>query len=432
MVRQVFTGSMIHADENGEVIFKESVTILVEDGQIVDVTENPDQQKIDAFHADEVNNLSPGQFIIPGFIDCHIHAVQFPNLGLGYDKTLLDWLETYTFPLERQYTSQELAEKVFEVVVKRTIQTGTTTACYFASLYTEASAILGQKCSQFGQRAFIGKVNMNDPRDDGYYETTEKSIETTKAFIEAIDKIADPLVKPIITPRFALSCDLDLMKQLAEIAKEKDLHIQSHVSENKDEIKAVKEKFGLATYTDVYETAGLLTNKTILAHGVYLEDSELSTLAKTGTAIIHCPTSNLNLKSGLCDVRRLKANNVNVGIGTDVSGGSSYNILDEIRSVLHVSNAVSFSSTGDYVPLDYKDVFTMATLGSAKALSIEDKVGNFMPGKEFDALVIDSNAENSLLDNFTDYTLEENLQRFIYSGNDHNIVSVYVKGRKVK
>ncbi|EFN64634.1 Guanine deaminase, partial [Camponotus floridanus] len=315
---------------------------------------------------------------------------------------------------------------------KRTIQTGTTTACYFASLYTEASAILGQKCSQFGQRAFIGKVNMNDPREDGYYETTEKSIETTKAFIEAIDKIADPLVKPIITPRFALSCDLDLMKQLAEIAKEKDLHIQSHVSENKDEIKAVKEKFGLATYTDVYETAGLLTNKTILAHGVYLEDSELSTLAKTGTAIIHCPTSNLNLKSGLCDVRRLKANNVNVGIGTDVSGGSSYNILDEIRSVLHVSNAVSFSSTGDYVPLDYKDVFTMATLGSAKALSIEDKVGNFMPGKEFDALVIDSNAENSLLDNFTDYTLEENLQRFIYSGNDHNIVSVYVKGRKVK
>ncbi|XP_011251638.2 guanine deaminase [Camponotus floridanus] len=434
MPRQIFIGSMIHADENEEVIFKKNVTILVDDGKIIDVMENPDQQKIDNFHADEVNNLSSGQFIIPGFIDCHTHAVQFPNLGLGFDKTLLDWLETYTFPLERQYTDQEFAEKVFEIVVKETIFNGTTTACYFASLYTEASAILAQKCSDLGQRAFIGKINMNAPRDDGYYESTEKSIETTKAFIEAVEKIGNPLVQPIITPRFALSCDMELMKKLANIAKEKDLRIQSHVSENKDEVKAVKEKFGKA-YTNVYDTVGLLTNKTILAHGIYLEDSELDILAKRGTAIIHCPCSNINLKSGLCDVRKIKDKNIVVGLGTDVSGGSNYSFLGEIRSALHVS--ISLHLTGDdvprdYVPLDYKDFFIMATLGGAKALSIEDKVGNLLPGKEFDALIIDLNAEHSFLNNFREYTLEENLQRFIYSGNDRNIVSVYVKGRKVK
>ncbi|XP_025269121.1 guanine deaminase [Camponotus floridanus] len=433
MVRQVFSGPMIHADENGEVIFKKWVAILVEDGKIIDVMENPttDRQKIDDFHADQVNNLSPGQFIIPGFIDCHIHAVQFPNLGLGYEKTLLDWLETYTYPLEKQFTDEKLVKQVFEVVVKRTIQTGTTTACYFSSLYTEVSMILAEKCSQFGQRAFVGKANINVPRDNGYYESTEKSIETTKAFIKAVEEIGNPLVRPIITPRHALSCSMELLQALAKIAKEKDLHIQSHIAEIKNQAKGIKRAFGETTCTAIFESAGLLTNKTILAHGTYLEDSELPILAKRGTGIIHCPSSNINLKSGLCDVRRLKANNIDVGLGTDVSAGSSYSILDEMRSALHVSNSLHLTRH-NYVPLDYKDVFSMATLGNAKALSIEDKIGNLMSGKEFDALVIDLEAGNSLLDNFREYTLEEKLQRFIYSGNDNNIVSVYVKGRKIK
>ncbi|CAL1685490.1 unnamed protein product [Lasius platythorax] len=434
MVRQVFIGPMIHTDENGELIIKESIAIFIEDGKIIDVTENPmtDQQKIHDFHADKVNNLSHGEFMIPGFIDCHTHAVQFPNLGLGYDKCLLDWLETYTFPLEKKYTDTKFAEQVFEAVVKRTIEAGSTTACYFASLYTEASAILAEKVAELGQRAFIGKINMNAPRNDGYYESTEKSIKDTMAFLESVEQIGNPLVRPIITPRFALSCNMELMQELAKIAKAKDLHIQSHVSENEAEIKAVKEIFKeQSSYTAVYEAAGLLTSKTVLAHGVHLEDSELAMLEKRGTAIIHCPSSNTYLRSGLCDVRRLKAKNIKVGLGTDVSGGSSYSMLDEMRSVLHVSNCLSITRH-DHVPFNYKDVFHMATLGGAKALSIEDKVGNLMPGKEFDALIIDLNAKSSLLDNFKKYTLEERLQRFIYSGDDRNIVSVYVRGRKVK
>ncbi|XP_029674316.1 guanine deaminase-like [Formica exsecta] len=137
------------------------------------------------------------------------------------------------------------------------------------------------------------------------------------------------------------------------------------------------------------------------------------------------------LRSGLCDVRRLKAKNIKVGLGTDVAGGSSYSMLDEMRSVLHVSICLSLMKH-DHVPFNYKEVFHMATLGGAKALSIDDKVGNLMPGKDFDALIINLNAKNSLLDNFKEYTLEEKLQRFIYSGDDRNIVSVYVRGRKVK
>ncbi|XP_020283668.1 guanine deaminase [Pseudomyrmex gracilis] len=438
MVQQVFIGPVIQTDESGELIIKEHLAIFTQDGKIIRIEENVPigQQEIEYylkdFSVDEVNILSHGQFMIPGFIDCHIHAVQFPNLGLGYDKSLLDWLETYTFPLEKRYTDTNFAERVFDAVVKQTIRTGTTTACYFASLYAEACIILANKAAELGQRAFIGKVNMNFPREDGYYESTEKSIENTVAFIESIEQIGNSLVRPVITPRFALSCDMQLMKRLGEIAKARDLHIQSHVSENLAEIDAVKKAFSdQFSYTAVYDSAGLLTSKTLLAHGVYLEDSELVILKERGTAIIHCPSSNIYLKSGLCDVQRLKAHNIKVGLGTDVSGGASYSILNEMRSVLQVSNSLSMMKD-NYTQLSYKDVFHMATSGGAKALSIEDKLGNLMPGKEFDALIIDLNAEGSLLDNFREYTLEEKLQRFIYSGDDRNVISVYIKGKKVK
>lgn len=442
-IRQVFIGPLIHTDDNEELIVKEYAAVFIEDGKIICIAEKSPHDVLSSwtvwvddilkvFCAKEVNRLINGQFMMPGFIDGHTHAVQFPNLGLGYDKCLLDWLETYTFPLERKYIYTEFAEKVFEAVVKRTIEMGTTTACYFASLYAEASIILAQKAAKLGQRAFIGKVNMNAPRDDGYCESTEKSIKDTVTFIKSIEQIGNPLIKPIITPRFALSCDMELMQELAKIAKTKDLHIQSHVSENIAEIAAVEEMYSnQSSYTAVYDAAGLLTSKTVLAHGVHLADSELAILKARGTAVIHCPSSNTYLKSGLCDVQRLKANNIKVGLGTDVSGGTSYSMLDEMRSVLQVSNCLSFTKD-NYIPLNYKDVLHMATLGCAKALSIEDRVGNFMPGKEFDALIIDLNAKGSLLDNFIDYTLEEHLQRFIYAGDERNIASVYVNGRKVK
>ncbi|KYN06027.1 PREDICTED: guanine deaminase [Cyphomyrmex costatus] len=435
MVRQVFFGPLIQTNDKEELIIQENVAVFVDDGKITSILENPKDHErefqLERKIRDEIIVLSHGQFMMPGFIDAHTHAVQFPNLGLGYNKGLLDWLETYTFPLEKQYTDTKFAERVFEAVVKRTIKMGTTTACYFASLYADACAILAQKTAKLGQRAFIGKVNMNTPRDDGYYENTLTSVIDTIGFIKSIEIIGSPLIKPIITPRFALSCDMELMQKLAEIAKSKDIHIQSHVSENKDEIIAVKQAFPhLPSYTAVYDAAGLLTNKTVLAHGVYLEDDELTILKERGTAVIHCPSSNTNLKSGLCDVQRLKANSIKVGLGTDVSGATSYSMLNEIRSVLQVSNCLSLTRD-NYTPLSYKDVFHMATLGGAKALSIDDKVGNLMIGKEFDALIIDMNAEGGLLDNFKEYTLEENFQRFIYAGDERNIVSVYVNGKKV-
>ncbi|KZC07509.1 Guanine deaminase, partial [Dufourea novaeangliae] len=393
----IFIGSFIHTNEHGELIA-----------------------------------VDHGAIYVGNFIDCHIHAVQLPNLGVGYDKTLLEWLETYTFPLEKKYVDEKFAEQVFDAVVKHTIAQGTTTACYFASLYTKASVILGQKAANIGQRALVGKLSMNSERADNYYETTEESIVNLNEFINNITELNSPLIKPIITPRFALSCDITLMKELGKLAKEKNLHIQSHICENHDEIEAVKNKFPeYASYAEVYDAAGLLTCKTIMAHGIYLTNSEISLLKKQGAAVIHCASSNTCLKSGLCDVRRLKNEGIKIGLGTDVAGGQSCSMLDAIRATLQVSTHLSLFKT-DYEPLDFKDVFHLATLGGAKALAMDNEIGNFVVGKEFDALVVDTSVSGGYLNDLRQYTLEEKLQKFIYSGDDRNVAEVYISGHKVK
>ncbi|KAG8039233.1 hypothetical protein G9C98_003540 [Cotesia typhae] len=367
------------------------------------------------------------------FIDCHIHAVQLPNIGLGFDKSLLDWLEAYTFPLELQFSDNSFAEKVFEAAVKRTLSLGTTTACYFASLYNEASLILAEKAVKYHQRAFVGKLNMDRVRNDNYYERTDISVDNTRKFIDDLYKLKSSLVNPVITPRFALSCSMELLKHLGKIAKENNLLVQTHICENTGEIKECKSLFpDCPTYTSVYEQANLLTNKTVLAHGVFLEDSELKILTKYNSSIIHCPSSNTFLRSGLCDIQRLRKNNITVGLGTDVAGGNFMCMLDVMRSALEVSNHIGFIQGDSYKPIDFVDAFYLATLGGAEALSIDNQVGNLIAGKKFDALVIDLKSKDSPLDNLKSLTLKEQLQRLIYSGDDRNIVNVYVEGHKVK
>ncbi|KAL7300514.1 guanine deaminase [Trichogramma pretiosum] len=421
-------GPVIHTTSDRKLVIHDNVRIDLKDGKIERFTVNPGENNL---NKETTRYLKNGEFLIPGLIDGHIHAVQFPNLGIGYDKCLLDWLDAYTFPLEKKYSDAKFAEKVFDAVVRRTLKMGTTTACYYASIHEEASLILAKKAIEHGQRALVGKVNMNSSKCNGYSESCENSMSVTEAFINKVQKLNSPLIQPVITPRFALSCDMKLMKLLGDLAKKKNIHIQTHISENKDEVLAVREAYNEHKhYADVYDVAGLLTDKTVLAHGVYLTDSELEVISKQKTAVIHCPASNTCLKSGLCDVRRLQAANVKVGLGTDVSGGNFPSILDVMRAALQVSAHLSFIHDS-YKPLTYEDVFCLATLGGAEALALSDKVGNFEVGKEFDALVIDLDSPNSVLDNLQSYTLQEKLQRLIYSGDDRNIMEVYVSGQRV-
>ncbi|PNF20937.1 hypothetical protein B7P43_G10556 [Cryptotermes secundus] len=342
--------------------------------------------------------LNEGEFVMPGFVDTHIHAPQYPNAGLGYDKQLLDWLTTYTFPLEKKYVDVDFAIGVYESVVRKTLASGTTTATYFATIHYESSLFLADIVERLGQRAFIGKVNMNHGTPEGYGEHIYDSFTCTEQYIRNIQCKRNELVQPIITPRFALNCDMQLMMLLGELAAKYNVHIQ-----------------------------------TVLAHGIHLSDDELKVLAARGTSISHCPNSNTSLKSGLCDVRRLLDTGIKVGLGTDVSGGYSISILNAIRSALQTSTHIFFKKHqgSGYIPLSYHEAFYLATLGGAKALSVDDKTGNFKVGKDFDALIVNMRKPGPI-DILDKTDIKDLIQKFLYTGDDRNISKVYVAGRQVK
>lgn len=451
---QLFLGQIIHCKSFDELETLADGFLAVQNGQITAIGPRSalPKQLSDALPAKQ---LSSTQFLMPGFIDCHIHAPQYPNSGLGLDMPLLEWLNTYTFPMEHNFRDEKFAEQVYAAVIRRTLSCGTTLAAYFATNHKNSSFLLAQEAVRQGQRALVGKVSSNCSSPDFYVETTEVSLQDNADFIKRVLELKSPLVRPIVTPRFAISCDAELMHGLANLATKHDLHIQSHISENLNEIAYVKELFNAKNYASIYEKVNLLTEKSVLAHGVHLDDEELRILKKHGTAIAHCPTSNTSLGSGLCDVRRLMEASVKVGLGTDVSGGYSASMLTAIRDAMSVSHHLNFfkkqtiigsgrianpkaEQNANYRPLHYKNALYLATLGGAQALALDSKVGNFTVGKDFDALLVDVGVEP--LDVFplpteqgTDSVQEllKLVQKFVYVGDDRNILQVYVAGKQV-
>uniref|UniRef100_A0A3P9C718 Guanine deaminase n=1 Tax=Maylandia zebra TaxID=106582 RepID=A0A3P9C718_9CICH len=349
---------------------------------------------------------------MPGLVDTHIHASQYSYAGTALDMPLLQWLNAYTFPVESCFKDLEFARKVYTQIVRRTLRNGTTTACYFATIHTEASLLLGQIANDFGQRALVGKVCMD--RNDcvkHYKETLQDSQDETFS------------PSPVVTPRFAPSCTGALLEQLGEIAKNNNLHIQSHISETHEEVKLVKELFPESeSYTDVYRKHNLLTDKTVMAHGCHLSDEELALFRETGASLSHCPNSNFSLCSGVLNVRNVLKHKVKLGLGTDVAGGYSASMLDAVRRALDASKVLTIQDP-KYKTLSFEEVFRIATLGGSQALSLDDQTGNFEVGKDFDALRINVAAEGGPIDLIQDEEPKV--------GDDRNIVEVFVAGRRV-
>ncbi|GBP26642.1 Guanine deaminase [Eumeta japonica] len=372
-----------------------------------------------------VKRLTKDQLLMPGLIDCHVHAPQFPNIGLGLDRPLLEWLDTYTFPLEKQYSNEKFAAEIYDQVVKRLLKNGTTTACYFGSLDLNGTLELARKVVKYNQRAFVGKVSMNIPNDAGYYNNTDKEAAEVESFIQEIMALKNDLIEPIVTPRFAVSCDEKLLTKLAVLAEKYNCMIQSHISENLGEIEFVKQINPEAlNYADVYDRSKILRKK------VHLSDTETKMLAARGVSVAHCPASNTRLRSGLCPLRRLLDAGLTVGLGTDVSGGDSATILDAIRRAMDVSTHLEIKGH-EGAAITWKEGLYLATLGGAK----DHRIGNFDKGKEFDAILVDVYENSGPIDKYSysidrtdDEYIESLLQRFIYLGDDRNIIEVYVKG----
>jgi guanine deaminase len=429
---RVFRGIVVHCKSSTELeVIEDGAVVVDAKGIIVDVG-----RASECRHEKSAEIVELGrQFIVPGLIDTHAHAPQYAQLGTGTDLTLLKWLEKYTFPTEARFADVDHARLVYRDAVRRVLRNGTTTCVWFASLHLEASKVLVDVCLEEGLHAFVGKVCMDRNSPDTYREPSwQASLAATREFVEYTEARGGQLVRPIVTPRFAISCSHELMEGLGALAAEKDLPVQSHIAETCDEIAFTRTLHPEnANYADVYRTRGLLTKSTIMAHGVHLSDAELVQFAATGAGVSHCPRSNLALCSGLAPVRQLLRRGLHVGLGTDMSGGPNASLWDAMRGAVETSAAVSFGfPTGEMPPLSFREALHLATLGGAALVGMEDRLGSFAPGKWFSAQVVDPRAESFDTYAAQQETAEELFQKCFYLLDDRNISHVYVKGRRVK
>ncbi|KAL8703361.1 MAG: hypothetical protein Q9201_003446 [Fulgogasparrea decipioides] len=392
-------------------------------------------------------------------LDTHIHASQLPNAGLFGASTLLDWLNTYTFPLESSLSSLFKARRVYNTAVSSTLRHGTTTAAYHATIHPDSTNLLADICLEKGQRAFVGNVCMDRPETcPDYYreESAEKSIQNTMDVVRHI-RSKDPksrLVHPILTPRFAPACSEDALSTLGKLAQEQNLPIQTHISENTAEIDLVRKMFPKnSSYADVYDSFGLLTSRTVLAHGIHFSSLEIDVVKERGCGISHCPISNTSLGSGICPVRHLLDRGVKLGLGTDVSGGGSCSVLTAAREAAGVSRLLAAfadekekeegGKESDHMKLDVRECLYLATRGGAECLGLGDRIGAFKIGMEWDAQMVrladvpnggdagKSSGDEGLVQCWGKETWEERVAKWMYCGDDRNTLKVYVKGRLV-
>ncbi len=421
MSKIVLKGNIAFTPTKDKFETHENSYIIVEDGKVVDICKELDKSYKDYTIQDFSDKL-----IVPGFIDLHLHAPQYPNRGLGLDKELIPWLETYTFPEEGKYEDLEYSRKVFSKLINELWRVGTTRSVIFASIHKDSTKLLLDMFIESGLGAYVGKVNMDRNTAPYLTENTRASIvDTEEILIEYMNKSS--LVKPIVTPRFAPTCTEELLESLGNLAVDYKIPVQSHLNENKSEVVWVKELFpNSKNYASVYDEFNLFgQTNTIMAHCIYNTDEEIKLMAKNGVYAAHCPYSNYNLSSGIMPVRKFLNKGVSVGLASDISGGNSLSISNIIGGTIQASKMVWVYQDKELTPLTFSEGFFLGTKGGG---SFFGKVGSFEKSYDFDALVID----DSSLSDINEISIEERLQKFIYLGDDRHIIERYVQGRKIE
>lgn len=370
----------------------------------------------------------PGMLIMPGFIDTHIHFPQMEIMA-AYGEQLLDWLNKYTFPTEAKFKDKTYAQQVAVAFLEELLRNGTTTALVFTTVYPESVDAFFEEASRRNLRMVAGKVMMDRHAPDFLLDTAETSYRETRQLIQKWHKKRRLLYA--VTPRFAATSTEEQLRLTGKLLQEfPDVYLHTHLSENVDEVAWVKALFpNRIGYLDVYDQAGLVGDRSIFAHGVQLTDAEFKRLSEAKSAIAFCPTSNLFLGSGLFKLEKAKsvAHPVQVGFGTDVGAGTSFSILQTANEAYKVAQLRHQKLS------PFKALF-LATLGGARALGLDDKVGNFNPGKEADFIVLDMRATPLMvfrnpeacptsLEELADQTFA-----LIIMGDDRAIRATYIMG----
>ncbi|KAG2454759.1 hypothetical protein HYH02_000594 [Chlamydomonas schloesseri] len=437
-----FRGTFFHTPAYGQLEALRDAVVVVQDGKIARVGSSNEEAAL----MREFGLSEEGQYFVPGFIDTHVHAPQYKFTGTGTDEALMDWLKKYTFPAEGSFRDLDAAHQRYALLVKRFLANGTTTAMYYGSLHLEPNLILVDTIERLGQRAVVGKVNMDRHSPEDYVEATADGIRDAEEFIKYTQGKKCSRIEPCITPRFIPTCTPELMKGLAALALKYGTHIQSHISECCGEVNCVREMHPeYASDAAVFEEMGLLTSKTVMAHGTLLSDADIKHLAARGTAVSHCPLSNFFLGDAFFKVNHAISLGLKVGLGTDVAGGIQPSMLSAQRMAvvnsrclrahkLAVSGGTIVTPEMETDVITFKEALWLATVGGAQALNMEDRVGTFAVGKEFDALLVDTTLGGTA-GPFDVFEGEDDLQRFekfINLGDDRNLLEVYVQGKCVK
>lgn len=423
-MKRIVRGSVLHflyepGAGNGAWRHWEDGALIVEDGKVARVADFAALAPSDLAGA-TLDDMS-GKLILPGFVDLHIHYAQVDVIA-SYGSQLLEWLERYTFPAERRFSDPAHAAAMAEFFFDELLRNGTTTASVFPTIHPQSVDAFFAAAQRRNLRMLAGKVMMdrNCPeflRDDVAHG--EGEIRALIGRWHGKGRLGYTL-----TPRFAPTSSPEQLALTARLlAENPGLHLQTHLAENRDEIRWVGELFPEAkSYYDVYARAGLVGPRSVFAHCIHMSDADLAAMAKAGGAIAFCPTSNLFVGSGLFDLRRARAAGVRVGMGTDVGGGTSYSMLRTLAEAYKVLQLQGIN-------LSAMEAFHLATLGGAQALGLADRIGNFAAGKEADFVVLDP-AATPILARRTGIAanIEEKLFALMTLGDDRAVAATYVLG----
>lgn len=418
----ILKGQIIYSKLDWSVSYNENAYIVCQSGKVEGVYESlPDD-----FRFYPIIDCKD-QLIIPGMSDLHVHAPQYPFRGLGMDLELLEWLGTHTFPEEAKYQDMTYAHKAYSIFVDDLLHSTTTRACIFATIHTEATLDLMAQLETSGLHTYVGKVNMDrNGSPQLQEESAAASYEATREWIISANKRFKHTL-PMLTPRFIPTCSDELMGKLHILQTEFSLPLQSHLSENLNEIDWVQRLMPSSKfYGDAYHQFGLFGGKvpTVMAHCVYSPEEEIKLMKQNNVYVAHCPESNINLSSGIAPIRKYMNEGLHIGLGSDVAAGTGLSLLKSMAMAIQVSKLYYRLVDPTKKPLTTEEVFYLATLGGG---SFFGRVGSFIPGYAFDAVVIDDSAIKAP----RSLTLKERLERILYYCDQVQVTEKYVDGHKL-
>ncbi len=444
---RAFLGTFLHAPQCGSIECLQNALIVVAANGVITAVHRHDSpaarteaSRLDA--AGALVRLKPEHYVLPGMVDLHVHAPQWPQLGEALDLPLEEWLQKFTLPLESRYSDTAFAAQVYESLVANLLANGTTTAMYFGSIHLAATQLLADICLRRSQRALIGRVAMDNPEQcpDFYRDSSAQAAEReTREFIAYVGALAggSGLIFPVITPRFIPFCTDDLLRRLGDLARETGCHVQTHCSESDWQHQYVLQRCG-HTDTSALDRFGLLSRRTVLAHCNFVGDADMAVIHKRGSGVAHCPLSNVYFSDAVFPMRRMLEAGVHVGLGTDIAGGASASLLENARQAIISSRLLESGVDPKQSRAQRRrpesrigaaTAFWAATAGGGIALDLP--VGVFLPGYQFDACVIDTAVPTGTLQVAADDAPEAVLQKIIYQAARANVSQVWVANRQV-